>query len=173
MGPRINSSGTPSIYLSHSLNESPALQDWYLFVTQLESFIIITSILFLLLKCVFQFSAILSSAYCVLQFSNTSERFVFQNFVSLHLFNWLGISLSKTFEKLDKMLQTVMIYDFWVLNINSLFSNRNWNIIRNTCLVCRLILNCICNRIFSKDVKREILIFQYLFYHSAAFLRFK
>ena len=161
MGPRINSSNTPSIYLSHSLNESPVLQDWYLFVT------------FLLLKCVFQFSAILSSAYCVLQFSNTSERFVFQNFVSLHLFNWLGISLSKTFEKLDKMLQTVMIYDFWVLNINSLFSNRNWNIIRNTCLACRLILNCICNRIFSKDVKREILIFQYLFYHSAAFLRFK
>ena len=34
-GPRIDPCGTPPIFLSHSLNECPILQRWFLFVREL------------------------------------------------------------------------------------------------------------------------------------------
>ena len=128
-GPRLNPCGTPAINFSYSLNESPVLQRWYLFVRQLlrdeaafqlrpialsfaTSMLYYkmsnalegsTPIFFLLFNCAFLFPITLCRANCVLWFFRKPVR-NFKNFVSKNQFSWLYISFSKTFEKFNKML---------------------------------------------------------------------
>ena len=121
--PRIDACGTPAIIISHSLNESLILQLWYLFEAvfklrppalsfaarrlrfkvsnALKRSIIITPTFFFLFDCVFQFSVILSSAYCALWFFRKPVRNL-EDFVSINSFSWLYIASQKLLKNLTR-----------------------------------------------------------------------
>ena len=71
---------------------------WFKVLNALNRSIILfrsTPILFPSFSCVFQFSIIFSSAYCVMWFfwKTASD---FENFISINSFTWLCFNLSKT-----------------------------------------------------------------------------